>query len=146
MLHKKRGGGTSALQIIQTTAGGDACQSVHQQVLPCTPSPRHASSAATRSQTNRLSIKVVISTKLRCDATQRCLLLLQPSQPAEVGREGGEGGRWGWCGVRRGGDETFRREGDGALRYLVDVPFLTSQMLHLKASAVFLKVHTLQSQ
>lgn len=30
--------------------------------------------------------------------------------------------------------------------YLVEVPFLTSQMLHLKASALFLKVHTLQSQ
>lgn len=77
---------------------------------------------------------------------QRCLLLLlQPSQPAEVGREGGRevGVVWGADG---GGDETFRREGDGALRYLVDVPFLTSQMLHLNASAVFLKVHTLQSQ
>lgn len=28
----------------------------------------------------------------------------------------------------------------------MEVPFLTSQMLHLKASALFLKVHTLQSQ
>lgn len=43
-----------------------------------------------------------------------------------------------------GGIQTGRV--DGALRYLVDVPFLTSQMLHLNASAVFLKVHTLQSQ
>lgn len=30
--------------------------------------------------------------------------------------------------------------------YLVDVPFLTSHIMHLKASAVFLYVHTLQSQ
>lgn len=48
-----------------------------------------------------------------------------------------------------GGDETLRREGERGREephYLVDVPFLTSQMLHLKASAVFLKVHTLQSQ
>lgn len=30
--------------------------------------------------------------------------------------------------------------------YLVEVPFLTSHMLHLKASALFLKVQTLQSQ
>lgn len=28
----------------------------------------------------------------------------------------------------------------------MEVPFLTSQMLHLKASALFLKVQTLQSQ
>lgn len=46
--------------------------------------------------------------------------------------------------AKQGKNETLRRE--GALRYLVDVPFLTSQMLHLKASAVFLKVQTLQSQ
>lgn len=32
------------------------------------------------------------------------------------------------------------------LGFLVDVPFRTSQMLHLKASALFLKVQTLQSQ
>lgn len=30
--------------------------------------------------------------------------------------------------------------------FLVDVPFLTSHIMHLKASAVFLYVHTLQSQ
>lgn len=30
--------------------------------------------------------------------------------------------------------------------FLVEVPFRTSQMLHLKASALFLKVQTLQSQ
>lgn len=79
-----------------------------------------------RGQTNRLSIKVVIPTN--CDA-----MLLQP--------------------VKQGKNETLRREREregegvgGALRYLVDVPFLTSQMLHLKASAVFLKVQTLQSQ
>lgn len=78
---------------------------------------------------------------------QRCLLLLlQPSQPAEVGREVEKEGGGGGVGCGEGGDETLRREGDGALRYLVDVPFLTSQMLHLNASAVFLKVHTLQSQ
>jgi len=39
-----------------------------------------------------------------------------------------------------------QRERGERLRYLVDVPFLTSQMLHLNASAVFLKVQTLQSQ
>lgn len=83
---------------------GDVCRIVHQQV-------------PTRSQTNRLSIKVVIP--INCDA-----MLLQPA--------------------KQGKNETLRRE--GALRYLVDVPFLTSQMLHLKASAVFLKVQTLQSQ
>lgn len=45
-----------------------------------------------------------------------------------------------------GGRDVQTGRGDRALRYLVDVPFLTSQMLHLNASAVFLKVHTLQSQ
>lgn len=30
--------------------------------------------------------------------------------------------------------------------YRVDVPFLTSHMRHLNASALFLNVHTLQSQ
>lgn len=77
-----------------------------------------------------------------CDAT--LFAAAAAAQPAGGGGEGA--GRE--VGVRRGaeGDETFRREGDGALRYLVDVPFLTSQMLHLNASAVFLKVHTLQSQ
>lgn len=79
-----------------------------------------------------------------CDAT-----LFAAAAAAQPAGGGGEGRRevgvvWGAEGV--GGDETFRREGDGALRYLVDVPFLTSQMLHLNASAVFLKVHTLQSQ
>lgn len=70
---------------------------------------------------------------------QRCLPLLQPSQE----------GRRGWeVEVLVGGGGTRRSDGkgDGALHYLVDVPFLTSQMLHLNASAVFLKVHTLQSQ
>lgn len=47
----------------------------------------------------------------------------------------------------RGENEPLGREGEREEpRYLVDVPFLTSQMLHLNASAVFLKVHTLQSQ
>lgn len=72
------------------------------------------------------------------------LLLQQPSQP------GGEGGKGGVLVKRkrrrRGGRDVQTGRGDGALRYLVDVPFLTSQMLHLNASAVFLKVHTLQSQ
>lgn len=35
---------------------------------------------------------------------------------------------------------------EGTPAYLVEVPFLTSQMLHLKASALFRKVQTLQSQ
>lgn len=71
-------------------------------------------------QTNRLPIKVVIPRN--CDARLQ--------QPAE-----------------QRGNEPLRREGEGEEpHYLVDVPFLTSQMLHLKASAVFLKVHTLQSQ
>lgn len=90
------------------------CKIVHQQV-------------PIRSQTNRLSIKVVIP--INCDA-----MLLQPAKLRKnetLRRE-------------REGERRERRE--GALRYLVDVPFLTSQMLHLKASAVFLKVHTLQSQ
>lgn len=30
--------------------------------------------------------------------------------------------------------------------YRVDVPFLTSHIMHLNASALFLNVHTLQSQ
>lgn len=69
-------------------------------------------------------------------------MLLQPSQPGGEGgeRDGGGGGGGG------GGRDVQTGRGDGALRYLVDVPFLTSQMLHLNASAVFLKVHTLQSQ
>lgn len=91
------------------------CKIVHQQV-------------PIRSQTNRLSIKVVIP--INCDAT-----LLQPAKLRKNETLRRERGR-----------EERRERREGALRYLVDVPFLTSQMLHLKASAVFLKVHTLQSQ
>lgn len=80
------------------------------------------------SRTNRLSIKVVIP--INCDA-----MLLQPGKA----RQGGEEGE-----TRR--SDEWESEGERELRYLVDVPFLTSQMLHLKASAVFLKVQTLQSQ
>lgn len=80
-----------------------------------------------RSQTNRLSIKVVIP--INCDA-----MLLQPAKQGKNET------------LRRERGRERQREREGALRYLVDVPFLTSQMLHLKASAVFLKVQTLQSQ
>lgn len=65
-------------------------------------------------------------------------MLLQPGKARQGGEEGEEG-------ETRRSDE-WESEGERELRYLVDVPFLTSQMLHLKASAVFLKVQTLQSQ
>lgn len=91
-------------------------KTVHQQV------PIH-------SRTNRLSIKVVIP--INCDA-----MLLQPGKARQEEEEEEE--------TRR--SDEWESEGERELRYLVDVPFLTSQMLHLKASAVFLKVQTLQSQ
>lgn len=62
-------------------------------------------------------------------------MLLQPGKARQEEEEG----------ETRRSDE-WESEGERELRYLVDVPFLTSQMLHLKASAVFLKVQTLQSQ
>lgn len=89
------------------------------------------------------------SHKLRCNDT----LLQQPEsvernegkREAETEERGRDGELKKTYRVREGEKERAR-ERERALRYLVEVPFLTSQMLHLKASAVFLKVHTLQSQ
>lgn len=95
----------------------------NQERFPTTAGGRLRSCPSTSLQTNGLPIKVVIP--INCDARLQ--------QPAEQGKDET---------LRRGGREREREEP----HYLVDVPFLTSQMLHLKASAVFLKVHTLQSQ